>query len=180
MQCVSSGTWAEYAAVREEFLAPAPSKLSLSEAAGAVPLVALTAFQVACPGLETASHACETCTQVRLSYPGVPQSPSQLNTEECRLWRTHSPRLENEYSSMQALGVSAAGLYSWPRSTTGAMSLQLQAPRIRHSCGRYAGSPASVTSSLACSASTRNPGPAHSCSHYRPRPSSTCTYWLVQ
>ena len=62
MWCVSSGTWADYVAVKEEFLAPAPGKLSLSEAAGAVPLVALTAFQVACPGLETAVHVCTTST----------------------------------------------------------------------------------------------------------------------
>ena len=33
--CITAGTWAEYVSVKEEYLAKAPSSLSLSEAAGA-------------------------------------------------------------------------------------------------------------------------------------------------
>ena len=66
-----AGAWAEYMAVKEEYAALAPSKISLSKVTGAVPLAALTAFQALekadpQPGQRCLVHAGEcvsACTQ---------------------------------------------------------------------------------------------------------------------
>ena len=45
-QIAHAGTWAEYTTAEDDWLATVPANIDISKVAGAVPLVALTAWQV--------------------------------------------------------------------------------------------------------------------------------------
>ena len=66
---MGAGTYADYVVCKEEWLAFAPASLKLDTAAGAVPLVALTAFQV--------GHA--VCTALLCVLGEQPKGPCQVD-----------------------------------------------------------------------------------------------------